>query len=118
LFVLHVTAPSAPVNIKKEQIQPSDSTGPHVKITWGSPSNSNGIITGYKVSFGDPKEEKTLDKNTFNASFSVCGEKTYQFEVWAFNSKEQGEKATGSVLVPSYGKVSTIRKVIEGGEKA
>lgn len=104
------TAPSKPGNVVGEVIEPIDPSGPQVKFTWHKPSSPNGIIVGYKVSLGKsegPDVKKTLDSNTLTVSFPACGEVTYGFHVWAYNSKAEGKKGSTQIKVPTYGELKT-----------
>ena len=109
LFVHIPIAPSKPTNLRLNISKPSQSTRPRMKVTWGAPSEENGIITKYiltyRYNFGGATNSTTVSTNsqTFEYTFDVLGGIKYNVSLYAETIKP-GPKEKQVELVPVYSK--------------
>ena len=113
LFVRLPIAPSKPTNLRFTISEPSKNTRPRVKVTWGAPSEENGIITKYTLTysynFGGVTNLAKVSTNsqTFEYAFDVLGGIEYTVSVYAETIKA-GPKEEQVQFVPVYGKSKLV----------
>ena len=118
LFVRLPIAPSKPTNLRFTISEPSKNTRPRVKVTWGAPSEENGIITKYTLtysySFGGVTNLAKVSTNsqTFEYAFDVLGGIEYTVSVYAETIKP-GPKEEQVQFVPVYGKLKLVTNFID-----
>ncbi|XP_067027504.1 receptor-type tyrosine-protein phosphatase S-like isoform X3 [Acropora muricata] len=99
-------APSAPQNLNLTFIKPTQNTRPQIRVTWREPSEENGIITKYTLTysynFGGVTNSTEVSKNgqTFEYTFDVLGGVEYTVSIYAATIKPgPNETQVGSVPV-------------------
>ena len=113
LFVRLPIAPSKPTSLRFTISEPSKNTRPRMKVTWGAPSEENGIITKYTLTysynFGGVTNSVKVSPNsqTFEYTFDVLGGIKYTVSVYAETIKP-GPKEEQVELVPMYSKSKLV----------
>ena len=108
-FIRLPIAPSKPTNLRFTISEPSKNTRPRMKVTWGPPSEANGIITKYTLTYsyifsGVTNSTKvSTNGQTFEYTFDVLGGINYTVSVYAETIKP-GPKEGQVELVPVYSK--------------
>ena len=109
LFVHIPVAPGKPTNLQLNISGPSKNTRPRMKVTWGAPSEENGIITKYTLTYsynfnGVTNSTKvSTNGQTFEYTFDVLGGIEYNVSIYAKTIKP-GPKEEQVELVPVYRK--------------
>ncbi|XP_074612262.1 tyrosine-protein phosphatase Lar-like [Acropora palmata] len=100
-------APSKPTNLRFTISDPSKNTRPRMRVIWGKPSEENGIITKYTLTysynFGGVTNSAKVSTNsqTFEYTFDVLGGIEYTVSVYAETIKP-GPKDEQVELIPVY----------------
>ena len=108
-FIPLPIAPSKPTNVRFTISAPSKNTRPRMKVTWDAPSEENGIITKYTLTYiyifsGVTNSTKvSINGQTFEYTFDVLGGIKYTVSVYAETIKP-GLKEEQVELVPVYSK--------------
>mgnify|MGYP000577384739 CR=1 FL=1 len=110
-FIRPPIAPSKPTNLRFTITEPSKNTRPRMKVTWGPPSEENGIITKYTLTYsynyyfnGVTNSTKvSTNSQTFEYTFDVLGGIEYNVSIYAKTIKP-GPKEEQVESVPVYRK--------------
>ena len=88
-------------------LDPDESHGPRIKLTWTIPAEPNGVIKSYTIfySFSGNLQKEISGVDALNYSVDVLGGVKYQFYVGAVTIKP-GPNASSSVNVPEYSEFS------------
>ena len=84
-------------------LDPDESYGPRIKLTWTIPAKPNGVIRSFTVfySYIGSSQKEISGIDALNYLVDVFGGVKYQFYVRAVTIKP-GANATSTVNVPAY----------------
>ena len=102
-FSFFSPAPGTPVPLSYSMLDPDESHGPRIKLTWQIPAKPNGVIRSYTVFYSHDRNtlKEIFGNDTLSYSVDVLGGVTYQFHVRAVTIKP-GPNATSTINVPEY----------------
>ena len=107
IFIFFVPAPSIPTSLTYIALEPDISNGPRIKLTWQKPTEPNGVIRSYTVSYNHSgiTQKEISGINALNYTVKVLGGVQYLFSVRAVTIKP-GPDVSSIVKVPEYSKFS------------